>query len=175
MEKKESLFNATSGFVLTLMTEAEYNKNKDNLNNAPVFTRLYVFYNHEAPYNRVYQINGFLNRDGQINIDNPTSLNIIIKKDSPNGEALGFIAPYSINSIIKLETPNTYNLFPVFIKYNPFTNELTKIVPVFSTRAKQNKPYFQSFNLMDSTPNIWNLSVIASSIDFEMTTGGVFS
>ena len=175
LEKKESLFNETGGFVLTLITEEEYEKNKNSLSLAPVFTRIYAFYNHEVDKNKIYQISSSLGGDGQIIIkNNPTPWNVVIRKDFPNGEALGFIEPYAANSIIRLEIPNTYDLFPVIIKYNSLTNEITEIMPKYTTGINQNRPYMQTFELFDSTPHNWDLMEIVSSQDFSMTTGGFF-
>jgi len=175
LEKKESLFNETGGFVLTLITEEEYEKNKNNLSLAPVFTRIYAFYNHEANNNKIYQISSFLGGEGQVIINNPTSWNVIIRRYGPTtGELLGFIAPNTTNSIIRLEIPDTYDLYPVFIKYNSFTKELTEIIPKYTTGIDQNKAYMRTFELFDSTPYNWDLTEITSSIDFEMTTGGFF-
>jgi len=166
LEKKKSLFNETGDFVLTLLTEEDYEKNENNLSSAPVFTRIYAFYNHEVDNNKIYQVSSYLGGEGQININNPTSWNIIIRKDSPNGEALGFIAPYSTNSIIRLETPNVYNLFPIFVEYNSFTNELTEIILVYTDGVLHGIPYMRIFDFMDSTSHNWDLIEITSLMDF---------
>ena len=174
LEKKESLFNSTGDFVLTLITELDFRNYKSNLFAAPVFTRIYAFYNHEAENNNVYQISSFLGGDGKIIINNTTSWNLIIRKDSPAGEPLGLIEYQSFNSILKLKIPLSYNLYPVFTKFNPYTKEITTIIPTFTTVPLQGTPYMRSFNLQDSTPHYWDLTDVASTIDFSMTSGGFY-
>jgi len=174
LEKKELLFNTTGDFILFLILESDYNSNKNNLNSAPVFTRLYAYYNYGTVNNRIYQISNYLGGVGQIIINNPTSWNIIIRKDSPFGESLGFVAPYENYSFLRLQIPNDYSLYTVFSKYNHFTNVITEIIPKYTIGDHQDKAYMRVFYLLDSTPQNWDLIELASSIDFTMTSGGFF-
>jgi hypothetical protein len=76
------LFDKTEDFPLILLTEEQYNANKDNLlsqKNYP-FTRVYVFYNKTGDNSIVYEIAEGLGGNNSLRIINPSSsLNVEIR------------------------------------------------------------------------------------------------
>jgi hypothetical protein len=169
-----SLFITTGDFVLILITEAQYNQNKNNLAAAAVFAELYAFYNHETANNNSFQISSRSGGTGSIVVTNPTSRNIEIRKNGPTGEVLGYVLAHTVNKVIWLNTPDTYDLYPVFKKYVPGEKEIFTIVPMYTSGALERKPYSKDFALSaaDSTAS-WNLSEL-KELDFTLTSGSFF-
>jgi len=173
LKRDSSLFNQTGDFVLVLITEEDFNKNRSNIAAAPVFAKLYVFYNHEADSSIVYQISSYSGGAGSVIINNPAPWNVEIRKDSPTGEIIGFAAAQTTGTILRLQIPHDYNLFPVFKRYNA-AGEIYSIVPMYTTDPLTGKPFTKSFTLNDETSQVWDLSEITSTSDFKMTSGMFF-
>jgi hypothetical protein len=174
LAKSDSLFTTTGDFTLILITEAQYNQNKNNLAAATVFAEIYAFYNHEAANNNSFQISSKSGGTGRIILTNPTSWNIEIRKDGPTGEVLGYVPAQIANKVIWVNAPDDYYLYPVFKKYAPSEREMFTIAPKYTSGPLASKPYSQiiALSAADSTYT-WNLSELATA-DFTLTSGGFF-
>jgi hypothetical protein len=175
LEKKPSLFSTTGDFALILVTEAEYIKNKNNIASAPVFARIYAFYNHEATNNNRFQISSFAGGTGRITLNNPTNWNIEIRKDGPTGEILGYVAAQMTNTVLRVDAPADYTLFPVFKRYIPTDKEIFSVIPKYLSGNLTGIPYSQSFALTqaDST-DTWNLGPLAGITEYNLTSGSFY-
>lgn len=152
IKKDPALFGATESFTLIAITEEQYNANKADLNalkNTP-FARLYAFYNADAENNTVYQISNALGGDCQIILQNTTSYNVELRKNSKNGEVIGYAPPLTANTTFNVEQGD-YTIFPVFIKYNSYTNAIYKNIPVYddsvANESLRGFPKFIEFSL----------------------------
>jgi len=171
-----SLFSTTGDFALILITEAEYNKNKNNPAAATVFAEIYAFYNNEATNNNVFSISSKAGGAGRIILQNPTPWNIEIHKDGPTGEVLGYVASQMLNTTLRLTANEDYNLFPVFKRYNPSDKEIYEIVPRYPDGGHEllvGKPFMQPFSLGE-TPQTWNFNELASKQNFSISSGGIY-
>jgi hypothetical protein len=130
LPKNTTLFYMTEDFPLILLTEAQYNANKNSLQtqrNSP-FTRLYVFYNNNGANNAYYEIAAGLGGNNTLTIINPTDYNVELRNGGIAGEILGY-APSGITATnFKLKN-GSYNIFPVFIKYNPLLDVIERVYP----------------------------------------------
>jgi len=176
LEKKASLFYSPGDFALILIKESEFNKNKANIAAAEIFATIYAFYNHEATNNNVFQISSKAGGAGRIILNNPTPWNVEIRKDGPTGEVLGYVAAQLTGTVLRLAIPDDYDLFPVFKRYNYTDKEIYEIIPKYTTGHELliGRPYMQSFALSNESPQTWNFNELASTLNFSMSSGGIY-
>jgi hypothetical protein len=170
-----TLFTTTGDFALILITEAQYNQNKNNLAAAAVFAEIYACYNHEATNNNRFQISSKSGGSGRITLNNPTSWNIEIRKDGPTGEVMGYVASQMTNTVLRVNAPDDYSLYPVFKRYVPSDKEIYEVVPKYTSGALTGKPYAKDFALStaDGTSS-WNLSEVAEKVNFTLSSGSFY-
>ena len=172
------LFNATQTFVLILITEAQYNANKNNLaalnNYNQAFAKLFAFYDHSSPGSFSVNIVSALGGTGRLIVNNPTGYNVVLRKDSPYGEAIGYTASHILNDTIFLRVPGDYIIYPVFTRWNPLTQELITAIPTFAEGSLQGQPFMWTFSLADSNSSFSvNVSEIPNQ-GLTLTSGGAF-
>jgi hypothetical protein len=144
LKRDTGLFDTTKQFVLVLITEAQYNANKNNLRAAQVFTRILAFYS-TTGIGTNYTISSSLGGTGQLIVKNLTEFNVELRKDSPFGELIGFAAANStMGNVINL-LPGDYNIFPVISYFNVFTQELTTVIPLFTDGPMLGQPLMWTF------------------------------
>jgi len=144
---KPALFDKTEDFPLILLTEAQYNNNKNNLlsqKNTP-FTRVYVFYNKQGDNSSVYEIAEGLGGTNKLRIINTsTTINVEIRLGGVAGETIGY-APAGIQeTTLKLEDGD-YIVFPVFKRYNRIRDVVETVYP----KRQDGQPWRQSISLGD--------------------------
>jgi hypothetical protein len=176
LERKISLFSQTGDFALVLITEADYEKNRNSLQSAPIFAEVYAFYNHTGDNLNSFQISSRVGGAGRITLNNPTEWNIEIRRNSPTGEILGYVAANTVNTALRLEIPDDYDLFPVFKRYHATDREIYTVVPKFLTGAATliGRPFMQPFTLINDTPQTWNFAQLASNLNFSISSGGIY-
>ncbi|GHV88635.1 hypothetical protein AGMMS50267_09950 [Spirochaetia bacterium] len=124
-------FTSTTGFALTLLTEAEYNAKKTLLGTATAYAKIYVFYNHTGTNEKVYEINAHGNTGYSIKLQNRRSMNVELRRNGINGTPIGF-APDGVAETEFYVDTGDYQLYPVFIKYNTTRGELVTVYPKFA-------------------------------------------
>jgi len=176
LEKKTSLFSSSGDFTLILINESEFNKNKTNIAAAEIFATIYAFYNHEATNNNVFRISSKVGGAGRIILNNPTPWNVEIRKDSPTGEVLGYVASQLTGTVLRLAIPDDYNLFPVFKRYNYTDKEIYEIIPKYTAGHELliGRPYTQTFALSNESPQTWDFNELASTLNFSISSGGIY-
>jgi hypothetical protein len=174
LKKDAGLFDSTGAFALILITEEEYNKHKSDIAAAPVFARIYAFYNHEAVNNNRFQISSVAGGSGQIILSNPTYWDIEIRKDGPSGEPLGYVTPLTINMGLRVNAPADYMLFPVFKRFVPADRILYEVIPKYASGDLTGKLYAKSCVLAQAdSMNTWNLEILAAGT-FNLTSGSFY-
>jgi hypothetical protein len=151
LKKDAALFTTTGDFVLFLVTEEDYLANKDNLSalaNRP-FTRIYVYFDSNAPNELTYTISSFLGGSKKIMLQNTTSYNIELRKDGIQGEVIGYAGQYTLNTTFNVEA-GTYIVFPVFREFNQSHGEIITVYPRYSSGPGAGKAMFEYFALDDS-------------------------
>jgi hypothetical protein len=174
LKKDSALFSTTGDFVLYLVTEEDYLKNKDNLPslaNRP-FTRIYAFYNTNADNKLVYRISAFLGGNKKITLQNSTSYNVELRRDGIQGEVIGYTSAQTYNTTFFVE-PDNYMIFPVFRKFNQSRGEIITVYPKYQTGNLAGKAYFEYFALDDSL-NEAQLQADKWVTDFAFKTGSAY-
>jgi hypothetical protein len=126
-----ALFDKTEDFPMILLTSAQYEANKDNLQtqkNTP-FTRVYVFYNKNGDNSVQYEIAGGLGGNNTLIISNLSqSLNIELRLNGTAGETIGYAQAGMNETYLYLEDGN-YSIFPVFKRYNRARDVVDTVYP----------------------------------------------
>ena len=171
LPKNPALFDKTEDFPLILLTEAQYNANKNNLGslkNTP-FTRVQVFYNTNGDNTAVYRIAEGLGGTNKLTIiNNSSTINVELRSGGENGETLGY-APAGILTTDLYLLDGDYFVFPVFKKYNSFRDVVEEVIPKASDNSAWYRPV--GFDPDDPTATI-NLTDILSVTRF--TLGAVW-
>jgi len=185
MPKDPALFDKTEDFPLIILTEAQYNANKDNPStqkNTP-FTRIYVFYNKSGDNTSVYEIAEGLGGNNSFEIVNASnSINVELRVNGVAGETLGYAPAGILNTTLKLQDGN-YNIFPVFKRYNRTRDVVETVYP---KGTGSNYAWFQSYSFGDEgvTSATMNLKTLLQSttftsgaawvyVDNQTTSGGI--
>jgi hypothetical protein len=150
--KKDAALFATSGdFVLFLVTEEDYLANKANLSalaNRP-FTRIYAYFNKDAENALTYNISSILGGSKKIVLQNSTGYNVELRRNSAQGEVIGYAAQGTLNTTFNVESGD-YSVFPVFRKFNSSRGEIITVYPRYNSGAGNGKAKFMEFSLDDS-------------------------
>jgi len=168
-----ALFDKPGDFPLILLTEAQYNENKDNLSsqkNTP-FTRVYVFYNKAGDNSAVYEIAEGLGGNNDLRIINPsTSLNVEIRLGGVAGETIGY-APAGIQETKLKLIDGNYIFFPVFKRYNSFRDVVETVYP----KREDGEPFRASTSFGDfgggTTSNEFTMNLRDLMRNLPLTSG----
>lgn len=181
LPKNSALFDKTEDFPLILLTEAQYNANKNDLGslkNTP-FTRVYVFYNANGDNTAVYKIAEGLGGTNKLTIiNNSSTINVELRSGGENGETLGY-APRGMLTTDLYLLDGDYYVFPVFKRYNSFRDVVEEVIP----KASDNSAWYHPIGFGEGvTTDTLNLADILSAAKFTLgaawivvnnqTTGG---
>jgi hypothetical protein len=127
---KTSLFVSNTDFALVFLTLEDYNAYKDNLRsrNQYPFARVFAVYNANGTNEVPFMVDSKLGGSNKLILDNMTSYNMEIRRNSPRGETLGYAPNQSNNTILNI-VDGEYNLFIVFKKYNVLRDEIITMYP----------------------------------------------
>jgi len=174
LPKSPTLFDVTKDFPMIVLTEKQYNDNKDNLisqKNTP-FTRVYVFYNKSGDNTSVYEIAeglGGTNRFEIINASN--SINVELRINGVAGETLGYAPAGILNTTLYLQDGN-YNIFPVFKRYNRTRDVVETVYP---KGTGSNYAWFQAYSFGEGTDSAtMNLKTLLQSTVFTSGAAWVY-
>ena len=167
LRKNTTLFDRTEDFPMILLTEAQYNANKSNLQsqkNTP-FTRVYVFYNNNGDNTVVYELAAGLGGNNELTIVNPSTLNIELRVGGPAGETLGY-APAGITQTALKVNDGNYLIYPVFKRYNRQKDVVDTVYP----KGGSGLPWYQPYSFGEGhTRDSMRLSELLSGLS--MTSG----
>ena len=174
LPKDPKLFDITKEFPLILLTEKQYDENKNNLislKNSP-FTRVYVFYNASGENNAVYEIAAGLGGDNSFEIINASnSINVELRLNGVAGETIGYAPANMLTTTLKLHDGN-YNIFPVFKRYNKTRDVVETVYP---QGTGSNYAWFQSYSFGEGTTSqTMNLKTLLQSTTFALGAAWVY-
>jgi preprotein translocase subunit SecG len=169
-----ALFDKTEDFPMIILTEAQYNANKDNLSslkNTP-FTRVYVFFNRSGDNTIVYEIAAGLGGNNEFKIINASnSINVELRLNGAAGETIGYAPAGILETTLKLQDGN-YNIFPVFKRYNTFRDVVETVYPQGSG---SNYTWFESYSFGEGTTSAtMNLKNLLQNTTFVLGAAWVY-
>jgi hypothetical protein len=131
LKNDPAVFPSTTDFVLFLVTEEQYNANKNDLSvlkNAP-FTRIYAYFNKSGTNEIIYPISTTLGGQYRITLNNlNTGYNVELRLNSPDGETLGYAGAETVNTTFYVDEGDYY-IFPVFRKFSASLGEIVSVFP----------------------------------------------
>ena len=168
LKKNSNLFSTSSDFVLFFVTEEDYSANKDNLSNLKTkpFTRLYAYYNKNAPNNFVYEISSIMGGTGKITLNNSSDYNVELRRNSIHGEVIGYSAAKTYNTDFMVE-PGDYLIFPVFRKFDTTLNEIVTVFPKHSAgTAAAGQAFSVEHQITSNSPLVLNSAQWSKNVTF---------
>jgi hypothetical protein len=176
LKKDPALFSSTGSFVILLITEAEYNNNKNNLGASTVFARVFAFYNNTATNSNVFAISSKVGGEGRLTVSNPTSFNVEIRSGGPTGEILGYAAAgMTQGNVIRLNVPEVYDIYPVYKFFSPLDQELYSVTPKYTSGELIGKSYMTRYGFGGSElTHTFNMADIEAQGDFGLSSGSAY-
>ena len=160
-----ALFDRSKEFPLILLTEAQYNANKNNLDvlkNTP-FTRVYVFYNRNGDNSAVYEISNNLGGNNSLRIINAsTSVNVELRLGGVAGEIIGYAPAGMLQTTLRMQDGD-YDIFPVFKRYNTARDVVETVYPKM---ANFDYSWFQNYSFEGGNEVVMDLKPLLGSLTF---------
>jgi len=113
--------------VLRAMTLTEYNSNKSNLSNAKIEFSAMATYRATQKFRA--EINPAYVGDYYYKATNAGAIGIELRKDSPDGEKIGYLPALATNYALYFSSTNSMTVFPVYVFYSRITQTVTTIKP----------------------------------------------
>jgi len=117
----------------------EYNANIDNLTSAKREYSAMIIYGQGKTYK--IEITSLSMGEYMYRISNPNKYGIELRKNSPDGEKIGFIPALSVNVSMYANSSEPFSIVPVFVVYNNVVKEIVTYVPI-DNNIFQGMPYF---------------------------------
>ena len=130
VQRNTALFNVTSDFPVYLITEKQYNDNKNNLSSLgnQCFGILYAFWNPEGSNETRYIISDRMGGGNKLRVINNTAMNVELRLGNIDGPALGYAQRHTPETILSV-TPGDLYIYPVFKSFNPFRGTIDVVFP----------------------------------------------
>jgi len=130
LPKNITLFSdRPSHFQVILVTNEQYNLNKNNLDNLndQIITRIYIFWNGSLDDNKVYEISNRLGGIHKIQYYNSTNYDVEFRTGGIIGPTLAY-APSGMEMTSLYVQSGEYLIYPVFHRLNNITDTLETII-----------------------------------------------
>jgi len=120
-------FNVGGYMILRGMAKDEYEANKTNL------TRARIEYSAMATYgqNKKFRTEISPNYIGDYayRVTNIGRIGMELRKESPDGEKIGYLSSLSANMLLYADTTDGFSVFPVFVFFSRSTGQVTTLKP----------------------------------------------
>ncbi|MDR2716574.1 MAG: hypothetical protein LBB89_00715 [Treponema sp.] len=120
-------FSLGGYIVLRGMALDEYNKNKTNLANAKIEYSAMATYGQGKNFRT--EINPAYAGEYYFKVTNGGRIGIELRKDSPDGEKIGYLPALATNYALYASSSNDITIFPVYVFYSSITKNVTTIKP----------------------------------------------
>ncbi|MDR2517494.1 MAG: hypothetical protein LBC88_08980, partial [Spirochaetaceae bacterium] len=117
---------AVGGYmILRGMTLNEYNENKENLSSAKVEYSAMATYGAGKKYRA--EISSAYTGNYYLKFTNGGKIGMELRKNSPDGEKIGYLPALMSNYLIYSATSNSMTVYPVYVYYSTISGEVTTI------------------------------------------------
>jgi hypothetical protein len=120
-------FDVGGYIILRGMTLDEYTKNKSNLATAKVEYSAMATYGQGKKFRT--EISPSYTGDYYFKVTNGGRIGIELRKDSPDGEKIGYLPALATNYALYSSTSNSMTVFPVYVFYSNVSKTVTTIKP----------------------------------------------
>ncbi|MDR2900957.1 MAG: hypothetical protein LBV20_05515 [Treponema sp.] len=120
-------FGVGGYMILRGITKDEYDANKDNLSNAKVEFSAMATYGQGKKYRA--EISPNYMGDFGYRVTNLGRIGIELRKDSPDGEKVGYLSSLESNKLLYANSTEGFSLYPVYVYYNKSNGQVTTLKP----------------------------------------------
>jgi hypothetical protein len=133
-------FNVGGFLVLRGITLDEYKANKTNLSRAKIEYSAMATYGQGKKYRTEISPNYI--GDYGYRVSNLGKIGVELRKDSPDGEKIGYLPQLATNMLLYADTSAGFTIYPVFVYYNKSTSQVTTLKPtsLFETVTAAPRP-----------------------------------
>ena len=138
----------------------EYNANKTTLSKAKIEYSAMATYGQGKKYRT--EINSAYTGDYGYRVTNLGRIGMELRKDSPDGEKIGYLPSLASNMLLYADTTEGFAIYPVFVYYNKSTGQVTTLKPTsqFETVSVSPRPAagseIQAYTLPADTGATWD-------------------
>jgi hypothetical protein len=118
-------FDVGGYIILRGMTKDEYDANKSNLTNAKVEYSAMATYGQGKKFRA--EISPAYSGDYYFKMINAGKIGMELRKDSPDGEKIGYLPAVATNYALYSNTSNSMTIFPVYVFYSNVSKTVTTI------------------------------------------------
>jgi hypothetical protein len=120
-------FEVGGYLILRGISKDEYEANKNNLSQAKIEYSAMATYRQGEKYRA--EINPAYSGNFYFIASNAGNIGIELRKDSPDGEKIGYLPALATNYAIYANSSNSLTIFPVYVFYSNITKKVTPIRP----------------------------------------------
>ncbi|GHU73022.1 hypothetical protein FACS189450_11960 [Spirochaetia bacterium] len=120
-------FNVGGFLILRGITNNEYQANKSNLSNAKVEYSAMATYGRGKKYRT--EISPNYTGDYAYRVTNIGRIGMELRKDSPDGEKIGYLPSLASNMLLYADSTEGYAIYPVYVYYSRSTGQVTTLKP----------------------------------------------
>jgi hypothetical protein len=120
-------FNVGGFLILRGIALDEYNANKTNLSRAKIEYSAMATYGQGKKYRA--EISPNYMGDYGYRVTNLGRIGMELRKDSPDGEKIGYLPSLASNMLLYADTTDGFAIYPVFVYYNKSNGQVTTLKP----------------------------------------------
>ncbi|MDR0784610.1 MAG: hypothetical protein LBE74_01830, partial [Treponema sp.] len=154
-------FDVGGYLVLRGMSKDEYEKNKTNLSLAKIEYSAMATYKSGKKYRT--EISSNYTGDFGYKVTNSGRIGLELRKNSPDGEKIGYLPSLATNVILYTETAASLAIFPVYVYYSKTSGQVTTLKPTdhfasvtATPRPLANASSIQSYSFPNDTSVTWD-------------------
>jgi len=133
-------FNVGGYLILRGIAKDEYDANKTNLSRAKIEYSAMATYGQGRKWS--VEISPSYTGDYAYRVTNLGRIGMELRKDSPDGEKIGYLPSLAANVLLYADTPDGFSICPVFVYYSKNTGLVTTLKPTsqFETVSVSPRP-----------------------------------
>jgi hypothetical protein len=153
-------FDVGGYMILRGISKDEYEAHKDNLSLAKVEYSAMATYGQGKKYRT--EISPNYTGDFGYKVTNSGRIGLELRKNSPDGEKIGYLPSLATNVTLYTETSNSLSIFPVYVYYTKSTGQITTLKPtshfesVTATPRPLNATSIQSYTFPNDPSVTWD-------------------
>lgn len=153
-------FNVGGFLILRGVSKDEYDANKTNLSRAKIEYSAMATYGQGKKFRA--EISPNYTGDYAYRVTNLGRIGMELRKDSPDGEKIGYLPSLASNMLLYADTTEGFAIYPVFVYYSKSTGQVTTLKPTsqFETIGVSPRPAtgseIQAYTLPADTGATWD-------------------
>jgi hypothetical protein len=172
-------FSVGGYIILRGITNDEYNANKTNLSKAKIEYSAMATYKQGSKFRS--EISPNYTGDYAYRVTNLGRIGMELRKDSPDGEKIGYLPSLTSNMLLYADTTDGFAIYPVFVYYQRSTGQVTTLKPTsqFETVSISPRPatggQIQAYTLPADQGATWDSikATLSSPVAYVTVTNNV--